>query len=87
MFGSHVIKHWSNTQTIISISSGEAEYYGCVRAASSALGMKSPMGDLGISEKRIRVKADASVAKTLASKRGLDGIKQIEVAQLWLQER
>ena len=28
MLGSHCIKHWSSTQTLISLSSGEAEYYG-----------------------------------------------------------
>ena len=36
---------------------------------------------------RIRIKTDASVAKSLASKRGLGGIKHIEVNQLWLQEK
>ena len=45
------------------------------------------MNDLGISNKRLRVKTDASVAKSLASRRGLGGIRHIEVNQLWLQER
>ena len=30
---------------------------------------------------------DASVAKSLASRRGLGGIRHIEVNQLWLQEK
>ena len=87
MFGNHVIKHWSSTQSLISISSGEAEYYGCVRAASNGLGVKSLLADLGVTGKRLRVKTDASVAKSLAARRGLGGIRHIEVNQLWLQEK
>ena len=87
MFGQHAIKHWASTQSLISISSGEAEYYGCVRAASHGLGVQSMLGDLGITEKRLRVKTDASVAKSLAARRGLGGIRHIEVNQLWLQEK
>ena len=87
MFGEHAIKHWSSTQTLISISSGEAEYYGCVRAASHGMGIQSMLGDLGVSNKRLRIKTDASVAKSLASRRGLGGIRHIEVNQLWLQEK
>ena len=87
MFGNHSIKHWSSTQTLIALSSGEAEYYGCVRAASHLLGIKSMMQDLGSTGKRLRVKTDASVAKSLASRRGLGGIRHIEVNQLWLQEK
>lgn len=48
MFGSHVIKHWPATQTIISISSGEAEYYGCIRAGSHTLGLRRMLSDLGV---------------------------------------
>ena len=87
MFGNHTIKHWSSTQTLISLSSGEAEYYGCVRAASHGLGIKSMLADLGVEGKRLRVKTDASVAKSLAARRGLGGIRHIEVNQLWLQEK
>ena len=51
------------------------------------MGIKSMLGDLGVTGKRLRVKTDASVAKCLASWRGLGGIRHIEVNQLWLQEK
>ena len=86
MLGKHVIKHWSSTQSIVSLSSGEAEYYGCVRAGSQSLGFKSLLKDLGLT-KKIKVKTDASVAKSMASRRGLGGVKHLEVSQLWLQEK
>ena len=87
MFGEHAINHWSSTQSLVSLSSGEAEYYGCVRAGSNSLGIRSMLKDLGVDNKRLRVKTDASVAKSLASRRGLGGIRHIEVNQLWLQEK
>ena len=74
-------------KTLISLSSGEAEYYGCVRAASHGLGIKSMLADLGVTGKRLRIKTDASLAKSLAARRGLGGIRHIEVNQLWLQEK
>jgi len=52
-FGEHAIKHWSSTQSLISLSSGEAEYYGCVKAGSQALGLKSMLSDLGVTGKRL----------------------------------
>lgn len=82
MLGNHILKHWSSTQTIISLSLGEVEYYGCMRAGAHALGFRSMMNDSGVDEQRLRIKTDASVAKSLASRRGLGG-SDIEVNQLW----
>lgn len=42
------------------------------------------MKDLGVNAKRLRIQIDASFAKSLASRRGLGGIRHIEVNQLWL---
>ena len=39
LFGQHCIKNWSSTQAIIALSSGEAEYYGVVKASSVGLGV------------------------------------------------
>ena len=87
MFGNHSVKYWSRTHSIIQLSSGEAEYYGCVKAASSGLGLQSLLKDLGVQVDRIRIKTDASVAESLAARRGLGGIKHLETNQLWLQEK
>ena len=40
MFGNRMIKSWRSTQAIVSLSSGEAEYYGIVKGSSIALGLK-----------------------------------------------
>jgi hypothetical protein len=61
--GSHVIKSWSTNQAVIALSSGEAEYYGLVKGASVALGIKAISEDLGMNyEGLIEIRTDASAA-------------------------
>ena len=86
MLGDHWIKSWSNTQAIIALSSGEAEYYGIVKAGSVGLGMKAMLGDLGLNRK-LRVLTDSSAAKGIASRKGVGNARYLEVSQVWLQGR
>ena len=79
------MKTWSSTQASIAQSSGEAEYYALVRAASEALGMQSIMRDLGWCCK-IRLLVDSSAAKSIASRTGLGKLRHLEIKCLWLQE-
>ncbi len=81
-----MVKSWSSTQGVIALSSGEAEYYGMVKGASLALGLRALMGDLGVHSK-VRVRTDASAAKGIATRKGLGKVRHIEVNQLWLQDR
>ena len=88
MHGNHLIKSWSINQSVIALSSGEAEYYGLVKAMSVAMGIVSLCEDLGVTfGKPIEVKTDASAAIGIASRIGLGKIRHIEVSQLWLQEK
>jgi len=79
------LKTWSSTQASIAQSSGEAEYYALVRAASEALGMQSIMRDLGW-DCKIRLLVDSSAAKSIASRTGLGKLRHLEIKFLWLQE-
>ena len=47
MLGNHCIRHWSTTQTTISLSSGEAELHGIAKGISHENGMQSICRDLG----------------------------------------
>ena len=67
MHGSHCLKSWSSTQSVIAGSSGEAEYYGIVKGGSNSLGMRSLMSDLGVTVS-IHIKSDASAAIGVASR-------------------
>ena len=48
LLGSHMLKTYSSTQPTVSLSSGEAEFYGVVRASGAALGQQSLFRDLGV---------------------------------------
>ena len=86
MHGQHYIKSWSSTQAIIALSSGEAEYYGVVKAASVALGCKSMFMDMGV-KVGVYVHTDAEAAKGIANRTGLGRTRHIAVHYLWVQER
>ena len=86
MHGKHTIKSWASTQSVIALSSGEAEYYGAVKGASVLLGALSLCKDLGI-ELKGRVHTDSSAAKGMANRRGLGKTRHIDTQYLWVQER
>ena len=48
MMGDHCVKNYSSTQDIIALSSGEAEFYGIVKAGSHGLGVVGIFRDLGL---------------------------------------
>ena len=88
MHGRHMIKSWSTNQSVIALSSGEAEYYGLVKAASVALGVKVISEDLGVRfTGKISIKGDASAAIGIANRVGIGKVRHIEVNQLWLQDK
>ena len=69
MLGGHPIFAASSTQTILSLSSGEAEFYGAVRCACRTLGLKSLLSDLSL-EVKAELVTDSSACKGLCSRRG-----------------
>ena len=85
-YGKHCIRSYSSTQAIIALSSGEAEYYGCVKASSVALGMRAMYHDFGQTV-HVVVSTDASTAKAIAMRKGLGKVRHLAVHLLWLQER
>ena len=48
MLGAHVLKTRSATQESLALSSGEAEFYGVVKASGVGLGMRGLFRDLGL---------------------------------------
>ena len=86
MLGGHLLKSWSSTQPSISLSSGEAEYYGVVKAAGIALGQQSLMSDLGM-KVAVRVWTDSSAAVGICGRSGLGKLRHVQTHTLWVQER
>ena len=86
MCGDHLLKSWSLTQSVISLSSGEAEYYAIVKGASVGLGLKAMLGELNV-DTDLTLKTDASAAVGISMRRGLGKVRHIDVTQLWVQEK
>ena len=84
--GDHVIKAWSSTQTVIALSTGEAELYALNKASAQGLGLQSLLMDLGI-ELEVRVHTDATTGRAIVTRRGLGKVRHIAVNELWMQEK
>ena len=86
MLGRHVIRGWSSTQAVIALSSGEAEYYAMLKAASMASGMRAIADDLGV-YMDILLYSDSKAARGIVKRSGLGKTRHLAVCYLWLQEK
>lgn len=84
-FGHTMIRSFCRGQAVIALSSGEAEYYGLVSAASKALGGQSVARDLNV-RLSIRIWMDATAGAAIGSRRGLGKVKHIHTVFLWVQQ-
>ena len=86
MLGQHLIKSWSSTQASVSLSSGESEFYGVVKASGVALGYQSLLRDLGHSLP-VRVWTDSTATIGICGRQGLGKLRHIDTHYLWVQQR
>ena len=87
MIGGHCLKTWSKTQSIISLSSAEAELYANVKTSAEALGLAAVLKDLGMKVSGIEVIGDASAAFGIIRRQGLGKLRHIDTNYLWIQEK
>jgi hypothetical protein len=85
MVGGHAVKTWSSTQIGVSLSSGEAEFYGVLKGAGIGLGFQSMMADLGITLP-LRLWTDSSAAIGICSRQGLGKLRHLDTHLLWIQQ-
>jgi len=67
------------------LSSGEAEFHGLVKAAAVSLGQQALLRDLGVDVK-IRLWTDSSAAIGITSRQGLGKLRHVDTKTLWLQQ-
>ena len=80
------MKTWATTQTVVALSSGEAEYYGVAKGLCEALGIKGIAKDMGL-DLTIELHTDSSAAKGIATRKGLGKVKHLETRTLWVQDK
>ena len=86
MVGTHCVRHYSTTQSTISLSSGEAELHGISKGIQNAMGLRSMYNDLGYKMK-LRVHSDATAAIGIARRRGLGKLRHLDCEDLWVQSK
>lgn len=84
--GSSQLRSLCRGQAVIALSSGEAEYYGLVTAASEALGEQSIAADWGV-RVPIVISMDATAGAAIGSRLGLGKVKHIHTLFLWVQQK
>ena len=77
VLGSHLVKSWSSTQTSVSLSSVESEFYGVVKAGGVSLGYQALLRDLGI-DLDARVSTDSSTTMGICGRQGLGRFRHID---------
>ena len=85
LVGKHLIKSWSSTQASVALSSGEAEFYGVVKAAGAGLGYQALMRDFGV-DLAITVFTDSTATIGISSRQGLGKLRHLDTTALWIQQ-
>ena len=83
--GSHFIKSWSKNQSVIALSSAEAELYAIIKTASETLGIMSLLWDWHV-PMSADLLADASATLGIIGRTGLGKMRHIDTSYLWLQQ-
>ena len=83
-WGGGTLKTWSRTQTVVALSSGEAELAAIVKGSSEGMGMKSVLWDFGI-DADMHVLSNARAAIGMVMREGLGKVRHLAVADLWVQ--
>ena len=86
MHGRRCIIHWSKTQPVVALSSGEAEPNAVLKGSSEVLGVQSMMREVG-DVKNVLVRTDSGACVGMVHRVGTGRIKHLEVRQLWVQEK
>ena len=85
--GKHLLRHMSCLQTLVALSSGEAEYHALIRVECTSLGIQSHHQDWTI-DVPIQIYSDSSAARSVARRREIGGrLRHLQTRHLWLQSR
>ena len=86
LLGRHACKTLSVLESCVSLSSGESEFYGIVKAACEGLGLQAILRDWGV-EVQLKIRSDSSAARAIGNRRGLGRVRHLDTRFLWVQER
>ena len=84
--GSHIVSDLSATQPVVSLSSGESEFYAIVRGITIALFLRNLMKSLGIPTGQSKVYSDSAAGRGMISRLGVGKrVKHMDVQFMFAQ--
>ena len=86
MFRGSTVVQWSRGQAVISLSSGEAEFYSIVTLVAELLALRSMCIDWNL-DMGMSINSDATAAIAMTERRGLGRAKHVQTCYLWIQEK
>lgn len=84
MHESNYIKRWSNTRSLVALSSAGSEQYGVVNATSEALWFRSVLRGLG-KDFANRLYSDAGAVLSIIQRHGLGKLRHVDCKYLFVQ--
>lgn len=85
-YGSHLLTHWSKTQTKATLSPGEAELGAQVKASTELLGLRNLAAKLG-SRLKLAAETDSAATRGMVHRIGTGRLKHVEAGLAWIQGR
>ena len=85
-FGQHLIDSSCARQSVIALSSGEAEFYALTRGAAAGIMSKRVWQIIGYANIGLKIKTDSTAAKGIASRKGVGKVKHLSLKELWVQD-
>ena len=84
--GKHLLKAWSKTQPVVTLSTAEAELLACETGSTELMGMGTTAEDFGEKEE-MTLKIDATACHAIVYRTGVGKIRHLDVRRLWIQEK
>ena len=84
-FGRHLIETSCARQSVVALSSGEAEYYALTRGVAAGL-MSQQVWEVMNFKLPLVARTDSSAGKGIASRVGVGKVKHLSLRELWLQD-
>ena len=85
-FGEHLIETSCARQTVVALSSGEAEFYAMTRGAAAGLMSQQILQPIGFNKLDLSLLTDSTAAKGIANRSGSGKLKHLDIKDLWLQD-
>ena len=84
MLGTHILTRWCKAQSIIALSSGEAELNAAVKGITETIGVIELLRELKM-EAKTKVMMDSSAGEGILMRKGVGQSKHLSIEQLWVQ--